>query len=145
MYAIQMSCFYVCICRMNDHLYVCVLGIGYIKLLSSSILATWPVHLNLLDLITLTILGEQCKLWSFSLWNLLHFPFASLVRPNIRLRILFSNTPSLRSSLNARAMLHIYIAKLAMLSFYIFKVSILREKSRRQKCLDWIITWISYF
>ena len=31
-------------------------------LLPSSILATCPVHLNLLDLITLTILGERYKL-----------------------------------------------------------------------------------
>ena len=31
-------------------------------LLSSSILATYPAHLNLLDLISLTILGEQYKL-----------------------------------------------------------------------------------
>ena len=31
-------------------------------LLPSSILATCPAHLNLLDLITLTILGERCKL-----------------------------------------------------------------------------------
>ena len=30
--------------------------------LSSSILAAWPAHRNLLELITLTILGEQCKL-----------------------------------------------------------------------------------
>ena len=33
-------------------------------LLPSSILATWPAHFNLLDLITLNILGERYKLWS---------------------------------------------------------------------------------
>ena len=59
------------------------------ELLSSSILATCPAHLNLLDLITLPILGERYKLWSFSLWSLLHSPFSSLLGPNIRLRILF--------------------------------------------------------
>ena len=59
-------------------------------LLPSSIVATCPAHLNLLDLITLTILGERYKLRSFSLWSLVHFPFSSLLGPNIRLRILFS-------------------------------------------------------
>ena len=41
-------------------------------LLLSSILATWPAHLNLLDLISLTTLGEWYKLRSSSLWSLLH-------------------------------------------------------------------------
>ena len=71
-------------------------------LLPSSILATWPVYLNLLDIITLTILGERYKLWSSSLWSLFHSPFSSLLGPNTRLRILFSNTLSLHSSLNIR-------------------------------------------
>jgi hypothetical protein len=70
--------------------------------LRSSILATWPVHLSLLDLITLTILGERYKQWSYSLWSLLHFPFSSLLDPNIHLRILLSNTFCLRFSLNVR-------------------------------------------
>ena len=71
-------------------------------LLPSSILATWPAHLNLLVLITLTILAEQYKLWSALLWSLLHSPFSSLLIPNIFLRILFSSTLSLNSSLNVR-------------------------------------------
>ena len=68
----------------------------------SYILATWPAHLNLLDLITLTIFGVRYNQWSSSLWSLLHSPFSSPFDPNIRLRILFSNTLSQDSSLNVR-------------------------------------------
>ena len=71
-------------------------------LLPSSILATWPAHLNLLDLITLTILDERCKLWSSSLKSLLHSPFSSFLGANARLRILFLNSLSLHSTLNVR-------------------------------------------
>ena len=72
------------------------------ELLPSSILAKCPAHLNLLDLITLSILGERYKQLSSSLWSLLQSLFSSLLGPNIRLRALFSNTLSLRSSLNVR-------------------------------------------
>ena len=87
-------------------------------LLPSSILARCPTHL--LDLITLTILGERYKQWSSSLWSLLHSPWESLLGPNIRLRIRFSNTLSLHSSLNVRDHFHNQIEQLTILLFYIF-------------------------
>ena len=68
-------------------------------LLPSSILAKWPVHLNLLDLITLTKLDTWYKHWISSLRSLLHFPLSSRLAPSIRHRILFSNRPTL--SLNS--------------------------------------------
>ena len=61
-------------------------------------ITTWPAHPNLLELTTLNMLGERYKLWNSS-WSLLHFPFASLLGPNICLRILFSNILSLHSPL----------------------------------------------
>jgi hypothetical protein len=77
-------------------------GFSPIGIPVSTILATWPAHLNLLDVIALNKLGERYKLWSSSLWRLYYFSFASLLSPNIFLRILFWNTLSLHSFLNVR-------------------------------------------
>ena len=63
--------------------------------------ATCPAHLILLDLITRTILGKEYRLLSFLLCSFLHSSLTSSpLGPNIPLNTLFSNTLSLRSSLN---------------------------------------------
>ena len=48
------------------------------------------------------MLGRCYKLWSSSLWSLLHSPFLSLLGPKICPRILFLNTFTLHSSFNLR-------------------------------------------
>ena len=101
--------------------------------LPSSILATWPAHLNLLDLITLTLLGEQYKLWSSSLWSLPHNTSSYLLDSNIRLMILFSNTLSLHSSLNVRHRVSQPYSKTGnIIVFFLINFKILREESWRK-------------
>jgi hypothetical protein len=69
--------------------------------LLSPIYATCLTHLILLNLITRTLLSEQYRPLSSSLCSFLHSPVtSSLVVPNILRSTLFSNTLSLRSSLN---------------------------------------------
>ena len=71
----------------------------YIHLSCHPIRVTCSAHLNLLDLFTQVIFGEQYRSFSPSLRSLLHSPVTpSLLGPNILLNTLFSNTLSLRSS-----------------------------------------------
>jgi hypothetical protein len=52
--------------------------------LSSPMLATFPSQLILIDLICLMIYGDEYKIWSFSLCNLLYSP---VTLPLLRLKL----------------------------------------------------------
>jgi hypothetical protein len=70
-------------------------------LLPSPSRAICPAQLIFPDFITHTILGEDYRSWSSSLWSFLHSPITpSLLDPNILFNTLFSNTLSLHSSIN---------------------------------------------
>ena len=70
-------------------------------LLPSSILAIWPAHPNLLDNHS-DYIRWTVQIIKFLIVGLFHCLFSSVLVLNIRLRILFSNTLSLDSSLNVR-------------------------------------------
>jgi hypothetical protein len=54
--------------------------------------ATCPTYLILLDFITRTIVGEQYRSWSSSLWSFLHSPVTpSLLAPNVLLNTILKH------------------------------------------------------
>jgi hypothetical protein len=63
----------------------------------SSILASCPIHRNLLDLITITINRWTVQTIKFLITKTFSLPILMYLGPNIRLRILFSDTPCIPS------------------------------------------------
>jgi hypothetical protein len=100
----------------------------------SPIRAICPAHLILLDLIARTIMFEEYRSLSLSLCSFLYSPVtSSLLGPNILLSTLFSNTFSLRSSLNVSDQVsHPYkrMGKIKILYTLIFKFMDSKLKDR---------------
>ena len=98
--------------------------------LLSPIGGTCSSYIIFLDFITRTILGEQYRSLSSSLCSFLHSPVpSSFVGPNILLNTLFSNTLSLRFSLNVSdQVLHPYKTTGKIIVLYILIVKFLDSK-----------------
>ena len=110
----------------------CLFFVGWPSETTPTNPATYPANLNPLYLVILIILGEQYKLCHSSRWSLLHFTFASLLSPNIRFRILFSNTLSLGSSRDVRDRVPQSYSKIdCFLYILIFKFLEIRRKKQK--------------
>jgi hypothetical protein len=108
--------------------------------------ATCSAHLILLDLTTRVIFGEQCRSSNSSLCSLLNSHVTlSLVRPNIFLDTLlvYSNTLSLRSSLNVRDQVSHPQKNKQMAETCCVKYLIIELLSTERQSLNYSSSWMS--
>jgi len=109
------------------------------RLLVSPIRSTCPTYLIFLDLFTRTIFGEQYSSLSSSLCSFHYSPVtSSLLGPNILLSTLFSNTVSLRFSLNVSDQVsHPYKTTDKIIVLYILMFKFLGSKLEDKRfCTD---------
>jgi hypothetical protein len=101
---------------------------------------TCPAHLIRLDFTTRTILVMGYRSFSSSICSFLHYPVtSSLLGPNNLLSTPFSNTLSLRSSLNVSDQVsHSYKTKGKIIILYILIYKILDSKlADKRFCTEW--------